>query len=311
MRREISIDFADFWHPNTLEAKQNNFLYTLLSKRFDLKFESKPEFLLFSCFGKEFIRHPGVRIYYTGENTRPNFTHCDWAFSFDYNDHPRHLRLPYYFWVNPRPLLQPRNIDAALSLKSKFCAFVYSNAKAKLRIKFLDKLSKYKPVDCGGAVRNNIGYRVGDKISFLKPYKFNIAFENESFPGYTSEKIVQAFMGDTVPIYWGNPLVERDFNRDSFVNCHDFRSLDQAVEFIVALDRDDALYRRYLSAPAFPNNEPTPFIDENRILDRFEEIFSTPIAKPAAQSLRGRVTTLVFEPSRRRKEKRAQRAAAK
>ncbi|HTE39305.1 MAG TPA: glycosyltransferase family 10 [Steroidobacteraceae bacterium] len=305
MRREISIDFADFWHPNTIEAKKNNFLYTLLSKRFDLKFEAKPEFLLYSCFGVSFIRHSGTRIYYTGENTRPNFGHCDWAFSFDYNEHHRHMRLPYYFFVNPNILIGPKDIGAALEAKTKFCAFVYSNVKARTRIKFLEKLSRYKQVDCGGGVRNNLGYRVGDKIAFLQAYKFNIAFENESYPGYTTEKIAQTFMGNCVPIYWGNPLIDRDFNREAFVNCHDFRNLDQVVDFVVELDRNDALYRRCLEAPAFVDDRLTPFVDEDLILDRFEEIFTTPIARPAAQTVRGRIANWVREPKQIRRERRA------
>ena len=71
MKRQIHINFSDFWHPDTLEAKLNNPLYKLLSQRFDLVICDNPDFLLFSSFGANFIRHSGVRIFYTGENVRP------------------------------------------------------------------------------------------------------------------------------------------------------------------------------------------------------------------------------------------------
>jgi len=307
MKQTVRINFSDFWHPDTLEAKLNNPLYTLLSKRFDLEICDQPDFLLFSCFGVNFIRHKGVRIFYTGENVRPNYSLCDWAFGFDYSDDPRHMRLPYYVWHDLSALQQPRDVETLLAHKTRFCAFVYSNAKARYRLKFLDKLSRYKPVDCGGKVRNNIGYLVPNKVAFLQTYKFNIAFENESYPGYTTEKLPEALLGNTVPIYWGNPLVNREFNSAAFVNSHDFRTLDQVVEFVVELDKNDALYRRYLAAPAFAGSTLNEYFNEQRILDRFELIFSSPAQKLSVQTFTGRMANLLREPKLRRRQWRERR----
>ena len=49
------------------------------------------------------------------------------------------------------------------------------------------------------------------------------AFENTYAPGYTTEKIMDAFASGCVPIYYGDPLVVQDFNPDSFINAHDFK----------------------------------------------------------------------------------------
>lgn len=307
MHGKVRVDFSDFWHPDTLEAKLNNPLYRLLAKRFDLEICERPDFLFYSCFGVNFIRHKGVRIYYDGECERVNYSLCDWAFGFDYSDDPRYFRLPYYALLDPMRLLRPRNIDAILAAKTRFCAFVYSNGDAKLRLKFLDKLSRYKPVDCGGRVRNNLGYCVPDKESFLKAYKFSIAFENESHPGYTTEKLPDALAGDTVPIYWGNPLIGKEFNTQAFVNSHDFRTFDEVVDFVVELDRNDELYRRYLTAPAFIDGAPNEYVNEKRILDRFEYVFSRRLPIPTAQTLRGRAASLLREPRRMRKAWQAKR----
>ena len=300
MKRKIHINFSDFWHPDTLEAKLNNPLYKLLSERFDLVICDNPDFLLFSSFGVNFIRYSGVRIFYTGENVRPNYSLCDWSFGFDYSDDPRHFRLPYYAIWDTSPLLQTYDTEALIARKKRFCAFVYSNAKAKMRIQFLDKLSRYKTVDCGGRVRNNIGSLVSDKVAFLRDYKFNIAFENESYPGYTTEKLPESFIGNTVPIYWGNPLIDKEFNTSAFINAHEFRNLDQVVEFVVEMDRNDQLYQQYLASPAFINGNANEFVDKNRILDRFEQIFESSEAIPCAQTLAGRIASLMREPRRYR-----------
>jgi len=78
------------------------------------------------------------------------------------------------------------------------------------------------------------------KIEFLKRYKFNIAFENASLPGYTTEKIVEPMAARCLPIYWGNPLIEREFNPKSFLNYFDFRDDDALIEKIIEFDESDA-----------------------------------------------------------------------
>jgi hypothetical protein len=112
------------------------------------------------------------------------------------------------------------------------------------------------------------------KVEFQRPYKFTIAFENAAWPGYTTEKIYHAMLADTLPIYWGNPLVYRDFNTRSFLNAADFASLDDLVAAVVELDRDDDLYREYMRQPWYPGNTLTRYVDDALILRRFKEIFS-------------------------------------
>ena len=102
-----------------------------------------------------------------------------------------------------------------------------------------DLLSKYKKVSSGGRYKNNIGGAIKDKDAFLGDYKFNIAFENASFKGYTTEKIVDAFAANTLPIYYGDPDVVNDFNEKAFINCNEFSSLEEAIEYVKKVDQDD------------------------------------------------------------------------
>ena len=214
------------------------------------------EYVLHSCNGYDVLRHPGVRIFVTGENIQPDFNISDYAFGFSrlsFDD--RYCRLPLFrLYKNVYAhLLQPHPPTGDL-LRSKtgFCAFVASSpADDPARLQIVELLSAYKRVDMGGRWMNNVGGPVPDKHAFQAHYKFAIAFENWSTPGYATEKIADAFASGAVPIYWGDPDIARDFNPEAFINCHDFSSLEEAVACVQEIDRDDDRYRRMLAAPCF------------------------------------------------------------
>jgi len=269
--------FTDFWFPLTRENIQGSFLYGLLDKAFEIEITDKnPDAVIYSCFGFEHLKYSCPRIYYTGENKRPNFNHCDYAFSFDYPVNERNFRLPVYRLYTEYPqLFEARDPDKVIAEDRKFCSFVNSNAKAKERIDLFDQLSKYRQVDSGGKVRNNVGGRVPDKVKFISDYKFNIAFENSSHPGYATEKLMEALVTNTIPIYWGDPKIGNDFNTKAFINYHDFESMDAVIEHVKKVDQDEGLYRQYLSEPLLVANKETDFCSEDKIIQRFKDIFTS------------------------------------
>ena len=55
------------------------------------------------------------------------------------------------------------------------------------------------------------------KYEILEPYVFNLCFENSMFPGYYTEKIVQAWAAGTIPLYFSDTLVKSDFNKAAFL----------------------------------------------------------------------------------------------
>ena len=276
MRRSIKLAFTDFWHRDNVTDIIANPIYQLLSRHYDVELSNSPDFLIFSCFGKKFLKYDCTRIFYTGENIRPNFNQCDYAFSFDYPVTDRNYRLPLYCLYDYFDQLRNKTqIGPDLSAK-KFCNFLYSNRKARERIEFYEKLTSYKPVDSGGKVMNNVGGRVADKLKFLRDYKFTIAFENSSYPGYTTEKILEAIISNTIPIYWGNPLIGRDFNPGRFINCHDFKGFDEVISHVREVDQDDDLYRKYIAAPTFPCGDDNEFVNEDNLRRQFDKILSGP-----------------------------------
>ncbi|WP_240329637.1 glycosyltransferase family 10 domain-containing protein, partial [Helicobacter suis] len=133
-------------------------------------------------------------------------------------------------------------------LKRDFASFVASNPNAPMRNACYQELNLYRPVASGGQVFNTIGKPVSNKHDFLSQYKFNLCFENSKGFGYTTEKIIDAYFAHTIPIYWGNPAVAKDFNPKSFINVHDFKDFTEALDFIAYLDTHDNAYLDMLHA---------------------------------------------------------------
>lgn len=270
MKPIITIDFVDFW-PTLI--KTNNYIYNLLSKIYTLEISSKPEVLFYSVYGKKHLEYNCLKILYCAENKRPDFWGCDYALSFDLINHPRHFRWPLYAhhidlenaWEK---LINKKSIEDAYKIlhsKSGFCCMVVSNGNAKERIKFYTKLSKYKKIDSGGRFLNNINKSINDKMSFIKNYKFVISFENSSHDGYTTEKIIQPFITNSIPIYWGNKKISLDFNTNSFINANE--SFDKAIQQIIELDKNEEKYVEMLMQPVFNNNVIPKCCNEYKVLE--------------------------------------------
>ena len=287
--RKIRIDFCDFW-PGF--CKTDNFFWHALKKRFDVELHAQPDFLIYSNRESHLHRvHNCVKIYFAVESFLPLWSECDYALTCHYLDDSRHLRLPLYvlYGAPERLIRHGEDAETLLREKRKFCSFIVSNGgkrKTQKRVDFFHRLSRYQRVDSAGRYLNNIGGPLvggtAEKIAFLRQYKFNIAFENGSTPGYTTEKLVEAMPARTVPIYWGSPRVAEEFNPRSFLNYHDYSDEDELIEKIIELDRDEKKYLEWFHQPYFRDDRPNEFYNEDRLLDFFERIFSTPI-QPVSQ----------------------------
>lgn len=71
----------------------------------------------------------------------------------------------------------------------------------------------------------------------------------------TTEKIMEPMTVNSIPIYWGNPDVYKEFNTKSFVNFYDFGNMEDMIEYIIELDNNSDKYLELLSRPWFTNNE--------------------------------------------------------
>jgi alpha(1,3/1,4) fucosyltransferase len=253
MKSILKLQFLDFFEG--FDREHNEFL-EVLGKHYEVVQTGVPDYIIYSGFGYDHLKYNCLRIFYTGECMTPDFNECDYAIGFDRLQlGDRHARIPLYdlfqYKASYQTLMERAPFTSEeLSAKTGFCNFVYSNCFAQdMRTVIFEKLSKYKRVDSGGRYRNNIGGFVRDKKAFQSNYKFSIAFENSSYDGYVTEKILDSFVARTIPIYYGDPRVVLDFNPKAFINVHDFASLDEVVERVRQIDNDDRLYISILNQP--------------------------------------------------------------
>lgn len=138
--------------------------------------------------------------------------------------------------------------------------------------------------EAGGALRNTLEGVVSEKQPFLANCKFSIAFEECSQPGYTSPVLMDAFAAQTIPIYWGNPFIGREFNTQAFVNCHDFRSWSEVIEAIRRIDQNDELYLKMMRTPALTGPERDIDRMEENLLAFLSSIFDQPLERARRRS---------------------------
>lgn len=255
---------------------KNNTVLGINGDKFGLRFidtEENPDYVIadellyydnaiFNRFLK-YMKQDCIFIFYAGECISPDLNIFDYAIVFD-----RHLKCDDR--IIRRPTLDfyavsifddfrnsTINMDL-LKSKTSFCNFMYSNPEAHPNRDLLFyKLSEYKTVESIGPHLHNTDFPTSRKskdwrrLSILNRqcYRFSIAAENASFPGYTSEKILSCLQAHTVPIYWGDPTINEEFNTKAFINCHDYNNFDEVLQVVKEVDSDDNLLLSILQEP--------------------------------------------------------------
>ena len=65
-----------------------------------------------------------------------------------------------------------------------------------------------------------------DKNQTMANYKFALCFENTIYPGYLTEKIIDCFVAGVIPIYLGDPTVERIIPSEIFIDMRKYNNWD-------------------------------------------------------------------------------------
>jgi hypothetical protein len=211
-------------------------------------------------------------------------------------DKKNHFRLPLYsFYIDDHKLKNTveevkskEELREIWSKKKKFCAMVVSNPRATERIEFFKRLSKLKKVDSGGGVLNNVGGKVKNKLEFINEYKFVISFENEIYDGYTTEKIIEPIFKHCIPIYWGNRLVNKDFNTKRFINYHDFETEEDLFDRLLEIDENPELALEILSEPVF-SKERQSYLEERKSVYKCLKILLESEDKPVSKKMNGKI----------------------
>jgi alpha(1,3/1,4) fucosyltransferase len=237
----VRLNIARFWDGSTAQEIVETLLPDL-TPYFTFEISDAPRVLLYGPYPGPMPRGHFVKVFIGCENLRPVMSECDWAFGVEHETsfrHPRYMR--FARWGDDGKLIrQDRDMAAVLRGKTRFCAFVHANP-VYYREAFFLALSRYKRVDAPSLSMNNMPsidpvageHNWGTKIEFLRDYKFVIAFENASRPGYNTEKLTHAIEADCLPIYWGDQELGRSFNLRRIVYAHDY--LPMPVSFLPRL----------------------------------------------------------------------------
>lgn len=205
-----------------------------------------------------------IFVFHAGEAVTPDFNIFDYALVYNdtMQEQDRVCRLPpeifhgkgLVFKENPHSYSE--SYERVKNGMLKFCNFIYSNPEAHpYRDQLFLWLNEYKKVDSLGKHMHNTNIPITrgnanwKKISIdLKSnYKFTIACENELFTGYTTEKLITTFQAGSIPIYWGNPNISKEFNPEAFINCHDFANKEDLLKRIEEIDKNDELWASIIS----------------------------------------------------------------
>jgi hypothetical protein len=227
------------------------------------------------------IKGKFVRIFYSCESIKTDMRKCDWAFAFDNEDdinNPRYMRVPPYVFFGYNFDLHKRTVVD----KTKFCNFVYNNY-VPFRNKLFRKLGTYKyitspgkcmqnalPINCGDTDRSRSSndWEV-EKIKYQRQFKFSIACENKIKRGYNTDRIIHAYLAGSIPIYYGDPEIEKDFNHKCFINLNDCKNYKEAIDKIKRVDTDYKIYEDMIKQPLFDKNV---ILDYDRIEKRLKDI---------------------------------------
>ena len=209
--------------------------------------ENNPDYLLYNVFTKDDVDlnyKNSIKIAFYTENVMPDLNLVDYAighYHIIYLD--RYFKYTTMYWSNYDSINQRRIELVKEPIRKKFCAGLISNCNAKFRLNFINRLNKYKKVDMGGKCLNNINEIISNKIEFLSHYKFSIAIENSDGDGYTSEKIIDSFLAGTIPIYYGDYLLDEYFNPKSYIFIKGEKDIEKKIEYIKKIDENDDLYK--------------------------------------------------------------------
>lgn len=277
----MKICFSDFWTPFDFN---NNFFVNLLRELYENVEVTTPEnadVMFFSVFGNENTLYKDCKkIFYTGENVRPDFNKCDYSLTFDFDDYGgKNFRLPlWYFyidwfkvgtydnpeWLIPESYLYGEN-EFTKKEKNKFCSIVFSRLVDN-RANTIEVLSSYKSVDKFGKCYNSSYLPEGEKpkLDLISNYKFSICYENSLYPGYYTEKLLHAKVAGTIPIYLADQNFSKDFNPNCCINTLNM-SFEQILDKVKEIDCDDNLYHNIRNQPLFKEKVSLDSITKNII----------------------------------------------
>lgn len=150
--------------------------------------------------------------------------------------------------------------DAEISAKSRNMSLI---ASAKMLLgghKLRHTIARWVRAEKLDVDLCGLAYRpLANKRDGLLPYRFSVVIENSREYGYFTEKLVDALLCGTVPIYWGAPDVGKFFDPAGMLICRSEADLRAAI-----LRADAALYEQMRPALLRNREAARQYVDPER-----------------------------------------------
>lgn len=225
----------DFWfvieelnqNQETAKVKSGNIIYLTAEVAHPSLYFDNPQLERFlNQFSKIFTCYP---IFHTNvSNTLPflpwmiNANHGDSIFSPTARDHK---------WLETYKIKKQRGNKVSV-----FCSNQLSTPDHKIRYMFVNQLKKWfgeNLIWYGNGVN-----RVEDKWDAITENKYHLVLENQSRYNVITEKLYDAYLGLSYPIYYGAPNVHDYFDENSLttINIYDLKNSIKKIANIIESD---------------------------------------------------------------------------
>lgn len=155
------------------------------------------------------------------------------------------------------------NININKDYLLAYCASRKTNERTKFMNLFIEKSNNKDKIYCLGKCQHSNcsskklkNYQSPSRILVdeYSKFKFVLAMENCEKKGYITEKLLQAFIAGTIPIYWGDhEYAKKIFNPKSFICIRDFDSMELCIDNILSMSEEQI--ECMLKEPMFIDNK--------------------------------------------------------
>ena len=210
-------------------------------------------------------------VWETAENIRVPLHDWDLSLSFDLDNYGgSNIYCPYWLFstdvfgdhqggtfgraIPLGELLSARTIER---VPPKFCAAFLRNPEPR-RLRALNALRRHGQVDVYG---RHTGKYIHSKSHLSGQYKFILAFENTLYPGYITEKLIESWAMEAIPLWSGPRLGSELFNHNAFLNLEPHHTIEEFCGKVGALAQD---WEWWMKAAATPLLRREPEVNQIR-----------------------------------------------
>ena len=199
-------------------------------------------------------------IWYSGENVRPPQGNWDGYLGFDTNlPADRSVYFPLWFltstnlfksntetyWGNKVPTISELTEGRKFTLQRKKFVVSFIGRSYSMRLHAIEALAKVGKVDIFGEAARN---QVETPSSVAKKYRYIMCFENDIYPGYVTEKPLEAYLTGAIPLYFGLDNLGY-LNPKAIINLCDYKNINEWVDYIKEVENNPILFKKIYEQP--------------------------------------------------------------